>query len=216
MASGSRPNFWQTKRLLGTRRQCHRVDPERLDNADPRDQTPRICLADFTAIAAACRTSEVGFAAFQRADAVRALGWPADVVEQWLYDHSDNGPFLHDYGTIDLSQLRWGLEALKASDIAVMPTGPSDGDVMDEFAANPNHWISVRNLGVHTRVAQMWELHGTWKRWPVLIDRSLVAPPGTGLQVVEGRTRVGILKGRLRQGAFVAERHLAWVGRPPG
>ena len=33
------------------------------------------------------------------------------------------------------------------------------------------------------------------------------------LQVVEGRTRVGVLRGRHRQGALVAERHLAWVGR---
>jgi hypothetical protein len=171
-------------------------------------------LADFTAIAAACRASEVGFAAFKIADAVRGLGWPADVLEQWLYDHSDKGPFLHDYGTVDLSQLCWGLEVLKASDVVAMPTGPSDGDVIDEFAASPDHWISVRSSGVHTGVAQMWEIHGTWKRWPVLIARSLLAPPGTGLQVVEGRTRVGILRGRLRQGAFVAERHLAWVGRP--
>jgi hypothetical protein len=190
------------------------MDSERVDDAARQDQESHVCLADFTAIAAACRASEAGFAAFKSADAVRGLGWPADVLEQWLYDHSDKGSFLHDYGTVDLSQLRWGLEALKASDIAAMPTGPSDGDVMDEFAANPGHWISVRNSGIHVGVAQMWELHGTWKRWPVLIDRSLLFPPGTGLQVVEGRTRAGILKGLLTQGAFVAERHLAWVGRP--
>ena len=111
------------------------------------------------------------------------------------------GSHRHDSGTGDLSQLRWGLEALKASDMSVaMPTGPSDGDVMDEFAANPGRWISVRNSGVHAGVAQMWELHGTWKRWPVLIDRSLLVPPDTGLQVVEGRTRAGILKGFLRRG----------------
>jgi hypothetical protein len=191
------------------------MDSERVDDAAGRDQGSRVCLADFTAIATACRASEAGFAAFKGADAVRGLGWSADVLEQWLYDHCDQGSFLHDYGTVDLSQLRWDLEALKASDIAAMPTGPSGGDVMDEFAASPGHWISVRKSGIHVGVAQMWELHGTWKRWPVLIDRSLLVPPGTGLQVVEGRTRVGILKGRPRQGAFVAERHLAWVGRPP-
>lgn len=170
-------------------------------------------LADFTAIAEACRESGGGFAAFQKADGVLDLGWPADVAEQWLYDHSDKGPFLQDYGDVDLSQIHWDLEAVPATDIAAMPTGPSDREVIDEFSANPDHWISVRNSGIHVGVAEMWELHGTWKRWPVLIDRRLLEPPGAGLQVVEGRTRVGILKGRLRQGAFVAEQHLAWVGR---
>ena len=64
-----------------------------------------------------------------------------------------------------------------------------------------------------TGVAQCWETHGTWKRWPILIDRRLLDPPESGLQVVEGRTRVGVLRGRHRQGILVAERHLAWVGR---
>lgn len=173
----------------------------------------RVRLANFTAAASECRTSAAGFAAFRRVAAVENLGWPDDVVEQWLYEHCDNGPFLDDYGSVDLAQLRWGLEALRASDIAAMPTGKSDGGVIDEYAANPDHWVSVRHSGVHAGVAEMWEVHGTWKRWPLLIDRSVLTPPGTGLQVVEGRTRVGIMKGRLQRGAFVAEQHLAWVGR---
>jgi hypothetical protein len=172
-----------------------------------------VVLADFIDVAAACRASQGGFAAFKATDEVRSLQWPADVLEQWLYDHCDFWAFLHDYGAVDLSRLRWTLEALDAAQIASMPTGPSDGDVIDEFAANPDHWIGVRSGGVHVGVAQMWQLHGTWKRWPVLLDRSVFVPPATGLQVVEGRTGVGILKGRLRQGAFVAKRHLAWVGQ---
>jgi len=170
-------------------------------------------LADFTALAEACRESGRGSTAFCRAGRVLDLRWPADVLEQWLYDHSDTEPFLQGYGDVDLSQIHWDLEALRAVDIAAMPTGPSDHEIIDEFAANPDHWVSVRNSGVHIGVAQMWELHGTWKRWPVLIHRRLLEPPGDGLQVVERRTRVGILKGRLKQGAFVAEGHLAWVGR---
>lgn len=71
----------------------------------------------------------------------------------------------------------------------------------------------MRNRGIHIGVAQCWETHGTWKRWPILIDRRLLDPPESGLQVVEGRTRVGVLRGRHRQGTLVAERHLAWVGR---
>ena len=171
-------------------------------------------LADFTALAEASRESGGGFKAFCTAGRVLDLGWPDDVAEQWLYDHSDKEPFLQDYGDVDLSRIRWDLEALRAADIAKMPTGPSEHDIIDEFAADPDHWISVRNSGVHMGVALMWKFHGTWKRWPVLIDRRLLEPSGSGLQIVEGRTRIGILKGRLRQEAFVAERQLVWVGRP--
>jgi hypothetical protein len=41
----------------------------------------------------------------------------------------------------------------------------------------------------------------------------LLDPPELGLQVVEGRTRVGVLKGRHRKAYRVAALHLAWVGR---
>ncbi|MFC3688904.1 hypothetical protein [Aquipuribacter hungaricus] len=171
-------------------------------------------LADFTGIAIASREAGGGFEAFRKTSRVVGLGWPADVAEQWLYDHSGNELFLRDYGDVELSRVRWQLEALHAADIATMPTGPSEHDVIDEIAADWDHWIRVRNLGVHLGVAQMWEVHGTWKRWPVLLDRRLLRSSGAGLQVVEGRTRVAILRGRLKQGAFVAEQHLAWVGRP--
>lgn len=58
-----------------------------------------------------------------------------------------------------------------------------------------------------------WDVHGTWKRWPIILDRGLLASKKPGLQLVEGRARVGILRGRSQHGDFVADRHLAWVGR---
>ncbi|MGV9976509.1 hypothetical protein ACWDUH_02385 [Micromonospora wenchangensis] len=136
------------------------------------------------------------------------------MLEQWLYDHSGNGAFLQDYGDIDLLRIDWNVEAISTKDFVRMPTGPSDGDCIDEYAQNPDHWINVRQYGVHMGVALCWETHGTWKRWPILMDRSLLGFSPAGLQVVEGRTRVGILKGRWREGALVARKHLAWVGRP--
>jgi hypothetical protein len=125
-----------------------------------------MALADFTALAEASLESGRGFTAFRTANRVLGLGWPDDVAEQWLYDHSEE-PFLQYYGDVDLSRVRWDLEALQAADIAAMPTGASEHDIIDEFAADPDHWISVRDSGVHLGVAQMWRFHGAWKRWPV-------------------------------------------------
>lgn len=104
-------------------------------------------------------------------------------MEQWLYDHSGHPPFLNDYGQIDLTRIRWDLETLPAGEFADVPTGASEHDTIDIYAAAPDHWIGVRNCGIHVGVAEMWTLYGTWKRWPVLIDRQLLSPPHPGLQV---------------------------------
>lgn len=170
-------------------------------------------LADFADLAVSCRESRLRFEGFRTDALVSSLRWPDDVVEQLLYDHADNDAFLRDYGDIDLSRVQWDVEIVPLGKLVEMPTGASESGCIEEYAANPDHWVRVRNRGIHMGVAQCWEAHGTWKRWPILIDRGLLDPPESGLQIVEGRTRVGVLKGRHRRGAFVAERHLAWVGR---
>jgi hypothetical protein len=170
-------------------------------------------LADFSNLAVLCRENHARFEGFRANALVRSLRWPDDVVEQLLYDHADNDAFLLDYGNIDLSRVQWDVEIVPIGEFAEMPTGASDSGCVKEYATDPDHWVRVRNRGIHVGVAQCWEAHGTWKRWPILIDRRLLDASGSGLQIVEGRTRVGVLRGRHRQGAFVAERHLAWVGR---
>lgn len=172
-------------------------------------------LHDITDLAISCRESDVRFDGFQANGMINSLQWPDDVVEQFLYDHADNANFLRDYGHIDLSRLSWGVEIVSTLEFCDMPTGASDGDCIEEYAENPGYWVKVRAEGIHKGVAESWEVHGTWKRWPILIHRSLLDPSEDGLQVVEGRTRVGVLRGRYRNGTFVAARHLAWVGRSP-
>lgn len=146
-----------------------------------------------------------------RADpTVASLQWPDDVLEQFLYDHGDNAAFLDDYGSIDLREITWRLETVPAADFHGMQTGASDDGCIEQFAENPVHWVSVRprEVGLH------WEEHGTWLRPPLLIDRRFLAPSHNGLQVLEGRTRVGVLRGRLREQLRVAPYHQAWVGHP--
>ncbi|WP_406369688.1 hypothetical protein OG788_07760 [Streptomyces sp. NBC_00647] len=170
-------------------------------------------LADLSPLFA--RRIERGPAfAFQefRADPVLApLRWPDCVLEQFLYEHGGSHlPFEEDYGHIDLEGITWRLEMISRTDFRDMPTGASEAGLIDHIAENPVYWVSVRpeRIGCH------WEDHGTWMRPPLLIDRRLLAPPDGGLQVLEGRTRVGVLRGRLREGLKVAPCHQAWVGRP--
>lgn len=170
-------------------------------------------LSDLAPWSRRARESRFGFAEFRSYPEVAALSWPDDVLEQWLYDHGTNGSFLDDYSGLDLRTILWDVEAVPLQAFLDMPTGPSDAGYMDEVALNPDHWIRVRDQGVHIGVSQCWNAHGTWKRWPILLDRELLIAEEHGLQLVEGRTRVGILRGRHRLGQRVAEHHLAWIGR---
>ncbi|MFF5977114.1 hypothetical protein ACFY7C_37040, partial [Streptomyces sp. NPDC012769] len=143
-----------------------------------------------------------------RADPLVApLQWPDDVLEQFLYDFGDNPAFVNDYGRIDLRAIGWRLETVPAADFHEMPTGASDAGCIEELAENPVHWVTVRP----PEVGRQWEEHGTWLRPPLLINRCLLVPSDRGLRVVEGRMRVGVLRGRLRQGLHVASHHLAWA-----
>ncbi|MFI5734963.1 hypothetical protein ACIA49_32925 [Kribbella sp. NPDC051587] len=170
-------------------------------------------LAELSGLSLA-RERGVPLVSFCADPVIRSLNWPADVVEQWLYDHGGKAAFLQDYGGLDLSSIVWDVEIVPLEAFLVMPTGPSDSGCIEEYAGHPDHWVRRRTTGIHRGVPQTWEAHGTWKRWPLLLDRRLLEPSATGLQVVEGRTRVGVLRGRRSQGSFVAPRHLAWVGRP--
>ncbi|MFL6108098.1 MAG: hypothetical protein ACJ72L_14140 [Marmoricola sp.] len=168
-----------------------------------------IYLQDLEQLQQACREfGASGLSGFIRNDLVAGLGWPEDVVEQWLYDHASW--FVDDYGHLDLQTITWHDELVSKAAFLTMSTGRSDGDLIDENAAQADHWSEVRR---HLGVPQHWESHGTWMRRPILIDRSLLDPEETGLQVIEGRTRVGILRGFVRQGRAVADLHAAWVAR---
>ncbi|MEV6251305.1 hypothetical protein AB0M38_34855 [Streptomyces sp. NPDC051742] len=179
---------------------------------------PEICgtpggmkLEDLSPLMARRRAGGLsyGYDRFRADPAVAPLQWPDDVLEQFLYDFGDNPAFVDDYGSIDLREIRWRLEMIPAADFHGIPTGAFDAGCIEEFAKNPVYWVTVRP----SEVGRYWEEHGTWLRPPVLIDRCLLAPSDSGLQVVEGRTCVGVLRGRLREGLNVASHHQAWVGR---
>ena len=173
-----------------------------------------VYFADLAGPNRIARDGGGGLNSFRYTPTIACLGeWPVDVVEQWPYDHAHHAAFVTDYGHVDLSTLQWSAEVISLEDLMIMSTGASESDLINYFAKDPEHWVQVRNAGHHQGVREMWDIHGTWKRWPILIDRGLVTPGTEGLQVVEGRTRVGVLRGRTRLGLTVALQHLAWVAR---
>ena len=140
---------------------------------------------------------------------VARLEWPPAVVEGWLFDHADHEAFRLDYASLDLSSIGWALEEVPASELQDVRTGASEQAFLNYVAEIHQHWLSVRP----PKIRSEWEARGTWLVAPMFVAQSLLSPPGPGLQLVEGRMRVGILQGRLRDGLHVADSHKAWVGR---
>ncbi|MCV7719385.1 hypothetical protein M3C89_004715 [Micrococcus luteus] len=144
------------------------------------------------------------------------LGWPDEVVEQWLFDHATCDPFHIDYGHIDLRHVDWALERLDKSLMLDVRTGASDAGAIEDWAECHEHAVRIRAASsspAHRGIREKWDKEGTWLRPPLLIERALVGEGLAGLQLVEGRTRVGVLRGRHADGLHVADTHLAWVGR---
>ena len=150
---------------------------------------------------------------FRRNDQVSMLDWPDDVLRDWLWDHGRHVPFLEDYGSVDLTAIRWTCEAIATATLVGLPTGSREAELMAEIAQNHEHWIGTRDYA-NPEVRSAWEQDGTWVRRPILLDRSAIHPDLSGLQVVEGHTRFGILRGHHAVGIAVAPTHSVWVGRP--
>jgi hypothetical protein len=92
-------------------------------------------LADFEVLSHRSREfGGEGLSGFLADERVSALRRPEDVVEQWLYDFAGWGPFQADYGHLDLSSIKWHDELIASEAFLNMPTGPSDGDLLDETA----------------------------------------------------------------------------------
>lgn len=155
------------------------------------------------------------FARFQGLPDIQALSWPTSVLRQWIWDHGAYGPFLKDYAALDLSLLTWALEKVPTGDFMTLRTGASDGDAIEEYADEHHYWMELKATA-NPAARSCWEDFGTWAVPPVTIDRRLVETATSGLQLIEGRTRVGVLRGRQRAGLLVAQRHDAWVARRTG
>ncbi len=123
-------------------------------------------------------------------------------MRQWIYDHGDHPEFLRDYEHLDLEQIRWKLEDVPLAELESIPTGPSDQEALEGFAANHVYWLSRRPQ----RIQQAWEVEGTWLVPPIVISRDLLHPLNRGrYSVIAWRVcrRAGRLQGCRRPGCVV-------------
>lgn len=140
---------------------------------------------------------------------VRSLRWPDSVVRQFLFDHGRNSGFMEQYGHLDLASITWRMEQLSAEVVAAASTF-SEFDWADTVEANFEYYLVLRTPAERAS----WVDRGTWIEPPLLIRGSAVHQPAAEWHLVEGHTRLGMLRAHLARALVLPEAvHHVWVGR---
>jgi hypothetical protein len=106
---------------------------------------------------------------------------------------------------VDLPDVTWSLERLLAHHLRFYDADPTDQARLEDVAEHHAEVLAAQPADVRER----WEQAGTWLEPPALVEQ-----PGGDLRIVDGVTRLGILRGRMKDRLIVDRRLDVWVGRP--
>lgn len=140
---------------------------------------------------------------------------PASVLEQLYVDHGRNSDFQDQYENLNISAIDWQLEEMPAIEIAnssfYQDFSSWYQSVMERAAQfTTKSWDCI---DVRESVRAHWEKHATWEVSPVLFASSVYSI-GAKYHLVEGHTRVALLKGLIQNNVVSKNSiHLVWVGR---
>lgn len=169
-------------------------------------------LVSLTALIDLLRPGSEGadLRAFTRECELRGVCWPAEVVEQFLFDHGKNPDFVEQYAHLDLTAIDWRLQAVTTEQLL-------EATYFDEFGGRVH---DVENQTSYV-LKQYQKAYGddvwaqTWKRPPIFIVGALRQPPQQELHLVEGHTRLGVLRGKHDEDPTAVQAyHRTYVGHP--
>jgi hypothetical protein len=142
------------------------------------------------------------------------LPMPADVLEQFVFDHGTKGEFQQQFGHLDLHGLRWDCLSIRAEEILACSVYPRFAEWI-ETAAGRTRVVPKegwKDVLLPPGAAKHWQDHYTWMRAPVMLRGDLVGSDRL-LHLVEGHTRAGALRGLIESGVLPSSSdHLVWVG----
>lgn len=139
---------------------------------------------------------------------------PVEVAEQVYRDHGRKEEHQMEYGELEIGGLSWAKKELVAADIQSCFMLPRFSVWPERVSQRLERFEQVgwECIDVREDVWRHWEQHQTWMIEPVLIRRELVGEE-EGLHLVEGHTRVGVLRGLLSRALIAGGSvHGVWFG----
>ena len=149
------------------------------------------------------------------ADAIakRLPGAPGAVQEVYI-DHGRKEQFQAQYGSININEITWAKVSLPASEIVECSMYHWFSNWASNVARRPESFGKAgwRCIDVRPNIVDHWSKFHTWLEPPVLLDASLLGRPH-GLHLMEGHTRIGILRGLISHGVLQSDsQHFIWRG----
>lgn len=139
---------------------------------------------------------------------------PQDVIEQFYSDHGRNPDFQDQFKNLNISNLNWQLVERPAKEIVSCALYPRFSGWFNNVRHRPSgfHKNGWQCIDTRKSVVEYWERNRTWLKNPVFIQGKLLGLRSP-LRLVEGHTRVGLLKGLLEHGILdPATMHRIWLG----
>lgn len=143
------------------------------------------------------------------------LPMPEPVLEQFCSDHGRNGEFQEQYGTLDLLRMTWSFDRKPAHELITATIYPDFAPWVTsvERRVQPSHIFEWQSIDVRPEIVAHWRDNRTWMRAPIFIDNRILGG-SAGLRIVEGHTRLGILKALVQQDILSRlSEHDVWIGR---
>lgn len=137
------------------------------------------------------------------------LDAPEAVLKEIYYGLAGYETFQEAYGHIDLKTIKWKLVNLPIESLLEVRHATYYGMLNEEVEAYPFRG-GIDFYG--PEIASYWRTYGTWLEPPFFIERSIIESNASGLQLIEGHTRLGALLGEFNhQSITLAKTHKVFL-----
>jgi hypothetical protein len=122
----------------------------------------------------------------------------------------------YEYGKLEIGQIKWLNQYIRANEIQASFILPRFSDQVTDASKRLRKFLDQGWSCIDDRddVVKCWQIHKTWLKPPIFIQRRLLGNGNEkGIHLLEGHTRVGILKGCL-ENLQISENsvHKIWIG----
>jgi len=139
---------------------------------------------------------------------------PSEVLEEVYSSHGRKDDFQFQYGEIELNDIKWQRISINGLEIIKCEYFQRFGNWIESVEARLKAWDEKSWDCIDTRknIVLHWQNEKTWLTSPFFINSSLIQNTNN-LHLVEGHTRLGILKGLITRNIIPADsKHLIWHG----
>lgn len=139
---------------------------------------------------------------------------PNDILEYFYSHHGRKDVFQRQYADLEINKIIWKKKYLSASEIVSCDCYSMFSEWMSNVQARISSFKTKgwNCIDVRNEIVKHWEEFLTWELPPIFIEKEMLNK-SNGLWLVEGHTRVGVLRGLVEHSIVHNQStHEIWLG----